>query len=235
MFESIQSLGSRCQNALILKKNNIRDFSGFFDFLNVEKVDTLIHILKNEFVEFMDIENIYTHDFKILTIDPETDIPLRESVRTSNKFYQPNNYLNPDMAICPHYDLKNDENREHFFRCIQRFKKLSQYPTLFNYTFNSWENNVSLENINEIVDIIKNKYNFQKFKICFISLSRNNKSDYYLISETENYDLWQLNILQNSYSGGIFNHEIDNINFMKIIETYPISQQRITKKIIDSN
>lgn len=232
-YQSIYSLGSRCQNSLILKKNNLREFSGFFDFLNVEQADTLIHILKDEFYEFLKIENIVTFDFNRLTIDPETDENLLSSVRTSNKFYQPNDYSEPDLCICPHYDLKRIEHREHFFRCIDRFKKLNAYKVLFNYTFNSWENNLEKKHFDEITYILKTKYRMCDFRVCFISLNKSNKSIYKLTHTEEFYDVWDLNILTSSYSGGLFNNEIDNENFINIINHYPLCDKRVTKKDID--
>jgi len=73
MFDTIYSLGSRCQNSLILKEYKLRDFSGFFDFMNIEKVSILKHILEDDFNEFFKSENINTFDFSITTYDPETN------------------------------------------------------------------------------------------------------------------------------------------------------------------
>lgn len=232
-YNTIHSLGSRCQNSLILKENNLREFSGLFDFLNVEKVSITLHMLEDEFQEFLKEENLITYDFNRLTFDPETNNPLHQSIRTSNKFYQPDNYHDSNYAICPHYDLTNEKERSHFFRCIERFKNLKKYNVLFNYTYNSWENEVTTETMEKIVNVLKNKYGFENFKVCFISLSFSNTPGSEKLVDSEFYDSWSLKINHGSFTGGLFSNSIDNQNFINIINQYKISDNRITKNQID--
>lgn len=232
-YNTIHSLGSRCQNSLILKKNNLREFSGFFDFLNVEKVEWTIHMLDDEFKEFLKEDNLITFEFNNITFDPETDEKLLHSVRTANKFYQTENYSIPDYAICPHFNLKDTNERNHFFRCIDRLRKMKDYNVLFNYTYNSWENEVSEEQMNKMYSILKERYEFSKFKICFISLKNSNKQEIKKISESDLFDCWELNIMRGSYTGGVFSSPVDNENFINIINQYSLSKNRLTKKQID--
>jgi hypothetical protein len=232
-YNTIYSLGSRCQNSLILKKNNLREFAGFFDFLNVEKVDDTIHMLNDEFNEFLKESNLITYNFNHTTFDPETNERLITSIRTANKYYQIENYMDPNYAICPHFNLKDTHDRNHFFRCIERFKKLNSYKVLFNYTYNSWENDVSDEQMQNIVNVLKEKYHIVEFKICFVSLILSKEQKYKKIIETEFYDHWDLHILKDSYTGGLFNNPIDNNNFINIINNYPLSVNKLTKNKID--
>ena len=52
-FNTIHSLGSRCQNSEILKHYNYREFSGFFDFMNTSSIETILHILSDDFNELL--------------------------------------------------------------------------------------------------------------------------------------------------------------------------------------
>jgi hypothetical protein len=234
MFDTIYSLGSRCQNSLILKEYKLRDFSGFFDFMNIEKVSILKHILEDDFNEFFKSENINTFDFSITTYDPETNEMLPHSIRSSNKFYQPDDYLNSHYALCPHYDLKNQKDVDHLLRCVRRFKNLKHFNPILNYTYNSWENDITEDDIKTIDYLLKTKYNFENFKVVYVKLIKSNLSSFNLTKEDKNFDIWELNIKHNSFTGGLFSNAIDNENFIDIIRQYKLSENRITKHQIDS-
>jgi len=230
-FNTIHSLGSRCQNSDILKHYNYREFSGFFDFMNTLKVENILHILKDDFNEILKPENNFSLLCNQLTIDPETRQPLPTSVRTSNKFYDVD-HTDVHGAIFPHHDLNNEKDFNHFVKCKQRFKKLSQYNTLFNYTFNVWENQMTLNQMDEMVETLKTVHNMKNFRICFISLHFGD-SRYEKIYESENYDVWNLVISRGSFTGGLFSNPIDNQNYIDIIKSYDIDEVRISKEKID--
>lgn len=230
-FKTIHSLGSRCQNSEILKHFGYREFSGFFDFMNTSSVDVIKHILYDDFNEILKDSNNISLVCTQTTIDPETGELLPTSIRTSNKFYN-KNYDDVHNAIFPHHNLNTDKDKKHFLKCKERFKKLNRYNTLFNYTFNVWENNINKNDIENIIDSLKQIHGFKNFKICFIGVSIDSYSDFKLVEKNEYYDIWALTI-NNSFTGGLFSKMEDNNNYIKIIENYNIDTNRITKEEID--
>lgn len=230
-FKTIHSLGSRCQNSDILKHYNYREFSGFFDFMNTLKVDNILHILKDDFNEILKPENNFSLLCNQLTIDPETRQPLPTSMRTSNKFYDAD-HTDVHGAIFPHHDLNTENGYNHFIKCKKRFKKLADYNTLFNYTFNVWENPMTPEQMDEMVETLKTVHKMENFKICFISLNFG-ESGYKQYIETKYYDVWGLTIGRGSFTGGIFSNPKDNENYINIIKNYNIDDVRVTKEEID--
>lgn len=230
-FKTIHSLGSRCQNSDILKHYNYREFSGFFDFMNTLKVENVLHILKDDFNEILKLENNFSLLCNQMTIDPETRQPLPTSMRTSNKFYDVD-HTDVHGAIFPHHDLNTEKDYNHFVKCKKRFKKLSEYNTLFNYTFNAWENPMSLTQMDEMVETLKSIYNMENFRICFISLHFG-ESGYNKTFEGEFYDVWNLVISRGSFTGGLFVNQKDNENYINIIKSYDIDDNRVTKEEID--
>lgn len=231
LFKTIHSLGSRCQNSDVLKYYGYREFSGFFDFINTQKVETLIHILRDEFKEILKRENNISIPCDHLTIDPETGEKLEKSIRTINIFYNPD-VNDMHSAIFPHHDLNKESDYIHFLKCKDRFKKLSRYNTLFNYSFNRWENDITTKDMEEIVKILKEVYGMVNFKICFIGIGFGD-SRYDKISESEYFDVWHMYIGRDSFTGGLFGEEIDNQNYISIIKNYNIDDNRITLEKID--
>lgn len=230
-YKTIHSLGSRCQNSDILKHFNYREFSGFFDFMNTLNVENIKHILADDFNELLNKENNFSLVCNQLTIDPETRKPLPTSIRTSNKYYD-KDPTDIHGAIFPHHDLNSEKDYRHFIKCKERFKKLKEYSTLFNYTYNRWENEISVSDMEEIVDSLKNIHGFKDFKVCFIGLDFGN-NPYKKIIENEYFDNWYLDIVRGSFTGGLFSNPIDNENYINIIKSYDISDNRITKEEID--
>jgi len=230
-FKTIHSLGSRCQNSEILKHFGYREFSGFFDFMNTSKVDVIKHILADDFNEILKDSNNVSLVCNQITIEPESGEMLPTSIRTGNKYYN-EDYNNIDNAIFPHHDLNNEKDKNHFLKCKERFKKLVNHNTLFNYTFNAWENNITINDIENIVNSLKQIHGFKNFKICFIGVSIDSYSDFKLILQNEYYDIWLLTI-NNSFTGGLFSKMKDNDNYIKIIQNYDIDNNRITKEEID--
>lgn len=231
-FKTIHSLGSRCQNSDILKHYNYREFSGFFDFMNTLKVENVLHILKDDFNEILKPENNFSLLCNQMTIDPETRQPLPTSMRTSNKFYDVD-HTDVHGAIFPHHDLNTEKDYNHFVKCKNRFKRLSKYNTLFNYTFNAWENPMSLTEMDEMVETLKSIHDMENFRICFISLNFG-EGGYYKTFEGESYDVWNLTISNGSFTGGLFVKQKDNDNYINIIKHYDIDDNRVTKEEIDS-
>jgi hypothetical protein len=231
-FNTIHSLGSRCQNSEILKHYNYREFSGFFDFMNTSKIEIINHIIKDDFKELLKTENNVTVECNVLTIDPETGARLPKSLRTANRFYD--NTLNMNNALFPHHNLNDEKDKKHFINCHQRFKKLVNFTPLFNYTYNTWENSPTIEQLEEMVESLKTVHNFKNFKVCFIGVKISNDLGSTLIKSTEFYDIWSLNISPSSFTGGLFLNETDNINYINIIKSYDIEEVRISKEVIDS-
>lgn len=231
-FDTIYSLGSRCQNSDILKQYGYREFSGIFDFMNTKKISILNHILKDKFTElFKDSNNIKIRCDK-LTIDPETRDKLIYSFRTMNKFY--NDDLNDmDESIFPHHDLTSEKDKIHFIRCVDRFHKLKNFNVLFNYTYNTWENSINLNEIDEMINTLENVFGFFKYRICFIALSKHKNSNFCIKKISNKFDVWSLTINDQSFTGGLFANEIDNLNYLNIINSYDLNKKRITKEDID--
>ena len=153
-YNTIHSLGSRCQNSEILKYYKYREFSGFFDFMNTLSVKNIKHILADDFVEILKSENNFSLICNQMTLDPETGTQLPTSIRTSNKFYDVD-HTDVHGAIFPHHNLNDLKDYNHFAKCKERFKKLKNHNTLFNYTYNKWENDISVTDMEEIVDTLE--------------------------------------------------------------------------------
>ena len=232
-FNTIQSLGSRCQNSEILKHYNYREFSGFFDFMNTRIINNVIHILADEFKEILTPKNNNSLTCNQLTIEPETGKKLPTSIRTSNSYYDadPTDVHN---AIFPHHDLNSEKDYNHFIKCRDRFKALKNCSVLFNYTYNIWENNPNDKDMELIVKILKDIYGFKDFKICFIGVYKGDTSDLMESYRGEYYDIWSLTIPHNSFTGGMFSIPKDNENYIDIIKSYDIDDIRISKQKIDN-
>jgi len=231
-YNTIHSLGSRCQNSEVLKYYKYREFSGFFDFMNTLRVENIKHILADDFNQILKLENNFSLTCNQMTIDPETGTQLPTSTRTSNKFYDAD-HTDVHGAIFPHHDLNTERDYNHFINCKKRFKKLKNYNVLFNYTYNKWENTINESDMVEMVDTLKTVYRFENFKICFIGVNQGS-SDYNQTINSEYYDNWDLNIGRGSFTGGLFSNPIDNENYISIIKNYDISDKRISKEEIDS-
>jgi len=231
-FNTIHSLGSRCQNSEILKHYNYREFSGFFDFMNTSKIEIINHIIADDFKELLKPENNVTVECNVLTIDPETGVRLPNSLRTANRFYDET--VSMDNALFPHHNLNNEKDKSHFIKCHQRFKKLVNFNTLFNYTYNTWENAPTIQQLEKMVGLLQTVHNFKNFKVCFIAIKTTYDKGATLVKTTEFYDIWELNIQPNSFTGGLFLNEIDNNNYINIIKSYDIEDVRVSKEVIDS-
>lgn len=231
-FRTIQSLGSRCQNSEILKHYDYREFSGFFDFMNTSKVSIIKHILSDNFNEILKESNNVSLICNQMTTDPETGNLLPTSVRTNNKFYNVD-YNNVHSSLFPHHDLNTQKDKNHFIKCKERFLKLKNFNTLFNYSYNVWENNITDEDMIFFVNTLSKNYKFKNFKICFIGINLTNASDFKLVNSTDFYDVWLLNI-NHSFTGGLFSNDTDNQNYIKIIESYDIDNNRVSKDEIDN-
>lgn len=232
-FKTIHSLGSRCQNSEILKHYGYREFSGFFDFMNTHHISIINHILADDFNQLLDKKNNKALNCTQLTYDPETGQPLESSIRTSNSYYN----ADPDdihMAIFPHHDLTQDTVYHHFVNCRVRFKKLKNFPTLFNYTYNTWENQVTVDDMDYMINALQIVHEMHDFKVCFIGIEQGETSSYKNVYTGNEYDIWKLTIQPNSFTGGLFNVESDNHNYINIINNYEIDNNRITKQQIDN-
>ena len=232
-YNTIHSLGSRCQNSEILKHYNYREFSGFFDFMNTSNVKNIKHILSDKFNEILKPENNFSLICNQTTIDPETKIKLPTSIRTSNKFYDID-HTDVHGAIFPHHDLNSEKDYKHFMKCKERFIKLKNFNTLFNYTFNKWENNITKSDMDEIIDTLRNTYEMKNFRVCFIGVEKDGASGIMKGESFEYYDVWDLTLSAGSFTGGIYNNSKDNENYMEIIKSYDIDNKRISKYIIDN-
>lgn len=230
-YNTIHSLGSRCQNSEILKYYKYREFSGFFDFMNTLNVKNIKHILADDFNEILKPENNFSLTCNQMTLDPETGAQLPTSIRTSNKFYDVD-HTDVHGAIFPHHDLNSEKDYNHFVKCRDRFHKLKNYNTLFNYTYNKWENSITVGDMEEIVYILQDVYNFSNFKVCFIGVDYGSSNFTQTIS-SQFYDNWDLNITRGGFTGGRFANLIDNKNYIDIIKTYSISDNRVSKNEID--
>lgn len=231
-FKTIHSLGSRCQNSEVLKHFGYREFSGFFDFMNTSKVGVINHILEDDFNEILSDSNNVSLVCNQMTIEPETGEMLPTSIRTSNKYYN-KDFNNIHEAIFPHHDLNSEKDKKHFIKCKERFKKLVNYNTLFNYTYNKWENDITEDDMEKMVEILRNVHGFKDFKICFIGVDISPYSSFKLVTKSDYYDVWSLTI-NNSFTGGLFNNNNDNQNYIRIIKNYDIDDNRLTKEEIDT-
>ena len=264
IFKTIHSLGSRCQTSELLRHYNYREFSGFFDWMNTQDYSTIIHILENNFKEILNPKNNVDVICDIPVIDPVTESMQHTSIRTANLFYHNLNknlhkewlksfiaaykrepstdeYL-MNHAIFPHHNLNEEKTYNSFITRVNRFRNLIHYPTLFVYSYNIWENDIGKLQMKRMVNTLKEVYDFSKFKICFIGISKEANKENKVIKrfETNEYDSWHLPIHRDSYNGGLFTNprpglaDYDLKNFVSIIDSYAIDNNRISKEEIDS-
>ena len=105
---------------------------------------------------------------------------------------------------------------------LTKEKKLKYINTGKRCKFNEWDN-----------DSCQLNHNFKNFKICFIGVNISNNSGFKLVDSTDFYDVWSLTI-NNSFTGGLFNNNDDNENYIKIIKSYDLDQNRLSKDEIDN-
>jgi hypothetical protein len=201
--------------------------------MNTSTIKNINHILADDFKELLKDENNISITCNQTTIDPESGERLKTSIRTTNKFYDVD-VTDMNGAIFPHHDLNSEKDKNHFINCRQRFKKLCNYNTLFNYTFNTWENDITMSDMEKMVNTLKTVHNFKNFKVCFIGVKYGDEGGYKNISIGEFYDVWELTISRGSFSGGLFIFENDNKNYIDIIKQYDIATVRVSKEEIDA-
>ena len=207
MYNCIYSLGSHCVTATILKKYELRKFSGFFDYLFIHKSDNLLDVLNDSFSHILNLEN---------HVPIQENHPLRARLNDVSIYSK---YDNEDVVTFTHHNLLKIETYEHYLRAKDRFLKMKNFNTLFIHT--SYHSFDRLDEIKRefFVGTLKSKYNFSFFHILFIEIEENSlqKKHSKLITKTNDYTVYSINIHADSYTGAVFKNEFDNENYINII------------------
>ena len=202
-FSNIVSIGSRCLTSSILDKNNLKKVSLPFDSINIKTLNNFINILYSNFKILIDKNNL-----KLININNEN--------KTSNV------YLDDGIDLTfPHFDLNDNNFYEKYLFRIEKFKKIRFLNSLYIFTItdNKHSNDDIIYFGNELNIYIERNYVYSKILIIDL-FDNNNLFNYELINSFKNIDIYKLNIHTNSYTGGIFLNNDDNINFINLVKSY---------------
>jgi hypothetical protein len=201
----IYTLGSRCLNSSILKKYNMNKFNSIFDSINIKKLGNLYSVLCSNF------NNLINKNYlKPVVICNET--------KTMNILFDTNN----DLTF-PHHNLFDNLIYDTFIKRITRFNKLKYFNTLFVFTIT--DNKDTMDNMIYYGNLINNfllcnNYKFKFLIIDLITINDNINDKYKLVYSNNNLFIYNLFINNNSYTGGEFKNNIDNDNFISLINTF---------------
>jgi hypothetical protein len=140
------SLGENCLGAFILKLFNLRNQSYLFDWASCERFDILLDILNNDLNHHI-YNNITTNN----VVNTLQNFAFSEGDRSK--------------IIYIHHHSKDYQLRvaERFFDAINSNKKI-----LFLYTYGRNNHNISNNDFDNLILIIKNKYPSLNFKLMIL-------------------------------------------------------------------
>jgi hypothetical protein len=226
MYNCIYSLGSHCVTSSVLKKYELRKFSGFFDYLFIHKSDNFLDILEDGFSHILNLSNHtpikHSH-------------PLYERLKDVSIYSK---YDSPQVVTFTHHNLLNKEVHHHYIRTKERFLKTVNFNTLFIYTSYHAYDKLNEEKREKIVQLLREKYNFHQFHLLFVEIEENNilKKQYTRISKNQAYSVYSINIHPDSYTGAIFKNDFDNENYVNIIyDNFELAHDLADKNVIDSS
>ena len=156
------SLGNYCLTSMLLKDNNLKKESHPFDW-NVQCIDNIIHILKDNFKEFLNKDNF-----------------ININNYTKNNFYYDNtSKLFGDIKLdIQHHNLFLEEHYSYYERCITRINTLNdRYEELIFIMIQPlYINNldIELDKIIDLYNILLNKYGKNIKLFIFIIKFKNN-------------------------------------------------------------
>ena len=193
------SLGSLCQSAKILERNNLKLCSYPFDWL-FSDCDNIIHCIEDNFNIFLD-KSYYNG------IDKD---------KCAHTYYKKEGGLN----MFNHYNpLDNTDHYNYYVRCVDRFKNLlqKQEHKLFTMIFINIDN---IDNyINKIIDFNNNfsKYT-SNYTLLVIFHIPNKQQNHHIFTYTDNIHFLELHTLSNSTGVDFYNNN-DNIYLDNIIKS----------------
>lgn len=172
----IFSVGFRCISPDFLKKYNLRQISGPFDYLYVDLETSLMNI-NNNFREFLtnivfvnkinNLKNIYYSENKI-------DKKILNFIQNKNIYYMGHNYNNINLLINQNFIENTPSNLYNWKRiCIFHHHDITKKEVY--------------EKIKKRVNIFKNIYLKKKNKLCLFYITK--------INENENFNELKLDIL----------------------------------------
>ena len=185
IIDLIISIGPLCVPAEFLKTNNARKNSFIFDWCR-SNIKCVIDIIKNG------------HEWHILN-----NIINNKEYDTDYEF---------KTLFYPHHDYIKD--KDYMIRCSQRFFKVlnSEYNIIFIYMANKHDVLIK-EDLNDLIEIIKEKAPNIKFKI-IMAISEDIGDSINLIEDTNYYStyschapkiFWSNNMRGNDYYYKLFN------------------------------
>jgi hypothetical protein len=237
----IFSVGYRCTSASLIKHLNLKFASYPFDWV-VSKLDVITDCLETKFKHYLKPEN-YRHmigetcnqvNSEKIHFGFENIVynEYYESTYRNKKGAPPNNFGTYGMNLSlTHHDMRNEEGKGYFTRCIKRFQDLLQLPQRKFYLYthplqgnNDFETNNALV-LSKFIEFHDNftKYSSNLFGIFFMVVRNENRK--YQIEEilkTEEYNVFviytnnQLIDIGGVYDGDFF--EEQNRILLKIEE-----------------
>ena len=135
----IFSVGHRCTTASLIKIMKMKFESYPFDWV-VSKLETVRHCIENKFKDFLESGNFTRTDSDTINVlDNEELFVTRESIVFNNyfetKMLSETNGFKPNyrgtygfMLALTHHDMKDEENKKYFERCIERFENILKLP-----------------------------------------------------------------------------------------------------------
>jgi hypothetical protein len=197
MITNIIPIGSRCINASILEKYNLKKYSNVFDSINIKYIKNTFDVILSNFDNLINYKNL------------KKKIQPSHEIKTMNILYDDDN----DLTF-PHFNLFDKTFYETYKKRIERFRKTKYYNNLFVFTITG--NKSTHEEIIYWCNQLKIYFdrNLYNLKILVIDLVDNAENDRYkLIFNQENIYLYNLSIHKNSYTGGVFLNDADNDNY----------------------
>ena len=217
----IFSIGHRCTSASLIKELNLKFASYPFDWV-VSKLDVIIDCIRTNFKHYIKPDN-YKHmvsetfnqvdDSKIHICDENIVYnDYYETIYRNKKGNQSNNYGTYGMNLSlTHHDMRNEEGKGYFTRCIKRFQDLLQLPQRKFYLYthplqgnNDFEINKALD-LSKFIEFHDNftKYSSNLFGIFFMVVRNENKK--YQIEEilkTDEFNVFVIYTNEQLIDGG---------------------------------
>lgn len=196
------SLGSFCHASMALKRNNLKLFSGPFDWIFCNS-GMVMDCIKDDFKQFLFLDNL-----------KETPIEQRSSVNVNlctNKFYE--NQFNV-KGIFNHRNPLIEKDYNYYLRCISRFKQVlhTKKGKLFFITERVKSPEKNFQDILELstyLDSITSNYYLLVARFHEFAQVDTSPTSILIKKKTDNILIADMYPISPSL-GSIFKHDIDN-------------------------
>jgi hypothetical protein len=234
-MDKVISFGYRCSSASFLKLLNLKTESYPFDWI-VSKLDVVQDCIETNFVHFLNQDNYSTMNTETVNMIDGAKIHIGTETIEVNTYYEnqsqsENNSTYDFKLALTHNNMKKEEDREYYQRCVKRLYELFESESQKYYLYlhpvigkNDYQNKKD-----EIIDSFKefNHYLLKKtinvFGIYVILVKDDIGVKSVKIVETENYDVIVLYCNENFLdAGGTFmgNYHLEEQEVLMQLNNY---------------